>query len=94
MSVRSKYLTAFTLNWLAILAYVLVPAFAIVLKGWYFLGFIALALVGLWISFAFVCPTCGLSVAWRRIPFNGATLYGFSPWPSRRCSGCDEPLGE
>jgi len=94
MSVRSNYLTAFTLHAIAVLAYALVPAFPIVLKGWYFPGFIALALTGLWISFAFACPACGFSVAWRKIPFNGKTLYGHVPWPPRRCSGCDEPLDD
>ena len=94
MSVRSNYLTAFTLHWVSVLAYVLVPAFPPVLKGWFFPGFIVLALVGLWISFAFICPACGLSLTWRKIPFNGATLYGYSPWPSRRCSGCDELLDD
>lgn len=94
MSVRSNYLTAWTINGLAILAYVLVPAFAAVLGGWYGLGFIVLALSALWISFAFACPSCGLSVAWRKIPFNGRTIYGYQPWPPRRCSGCEEPLDD
>ena len=92
MSVRDRYLTALVLNWVAILAYVLVPAFRAILKGWHFPGFILLGLIGLWIRFAFGCPACGLSVAWRKIPFNGLTLYGYHFWPPRRCTACDEPL--
>ena len=92
MSVRSNYLTAFTLHGLAVLAYVLVPAFPGVLRGWYLPGFIVLALTGLWISFAFTCPARGLSVAWRKIPFNGLVVHGYLFWPPRRCTSCEEPL--
>lgn len=94
MSIRSDYLAAFTVHWIAILAYMWVPAFKIVLTVWYFPGWVLLCLAGLWISFAFRCPSCDLPITKRRLEFNGTTLYGYSFWPVRRCSRCDEPLDD
>jgi hypothetical protein len=92
MSVRSNYLAAALVHLCAVLAYVMVPAFALVLRGWYFPGWLLLCLIGLVISFAFRCGQCDLPVTKRALQFNGHTLYGYMFWPSRRCARCDEPF--
>lgn len=93
-TVRTNYLIAFTLHWVGLLAYAWVPAFKVVLGVWYFPGWILVCLIGLAISFAFRCPACDLPVTNRRIQFGSLTLYGYTFWPARRCSRCDEPLDD
>lgn len=94
MSIRSNYFAALTVYWVAVLAYIFVPAFKTVLLFWYFPGWIVICLVGLGISYGFRCPSCDLPITLRRTPFNGLTLYGYSFWPVRRCTRCDEPLDD
>ncbi len=94
-SVRINYQSALAVWLVAAIAYGSLPGvFAPVLRGWYPGGWAVLCLIGLWIAFGFACPSCGLPITLRRMAIGNLTTYGYFIWPPRRCTRCDEPLGD